>query len=295
MNLSETDESPSHFKTIAIIGLGLIGGSFARLIHHQFPQTQLLAYDTDPTALQKAKEAGIIQDALSTIEDPRLFEADLVVLGTHLAASQMILMQIAQQATQTIRVMDLGSTKTEICATADMLGPHLEFIGGHPLAGREVSGFENGRWDLFLGKRFLLTPCAKTQDGFQATIVDWLHQLGTCPAVMTAGEHDQLMAVVSHFPQFYAVALANLLSQQNPDETLHFLGGGIDDQMRLMASSYAMWGDVFSQNKTAVTGVLDQFIHVLTQMRADLQQDNLGDWFARSHQIYAMYQSNKDA
>jgi prephenate dehydrogenase len=191
--------------------------------------------------------------------------------------------------------MDLGSSKATICRIAESLPAHIQFIGGHPLAGREISGFDNSRWDLFFKKRFLLSTCARTPEPLLSQVESWLKTLGTIPIVVGAEDHDRLMALVSHFPQFYAIALANLLARNNPEEALNFLGGGIDDQMRLMISPFEIWHDVFEDNRAHMNTMLDQFIAILTQMKTDLNQDSLASWFETSHSIYHMYQEHKAA
>lgn len=282
------------FKTIACLGLGLIGGSLARLVRHQLPETRILALDT-PEVMAAAQQDGTIHQSLSGVDDPVLRSADLVILGTHLCQSYDLLRTLAKQAdvTHPLNVMDLGSTKAGICAVAESLPPQIRFIGGHPMAGREVSGYTNGRWDLFVGKRFLLTPCQRTTPELKEAVTQWLTSLNLIPIYLDTAEHDHLMSLVSHFPQFYAVALANLLHRQNPERVLHFLGGGIDDQMRLMASPYTMWRDVFQENKTDLDATLAQFIDILTDMRTDLASDQLDTWFDRSHEVYQRYQTNK--
>jgi len=275
-------------STVSIIGLGLIGGSLAKLIRRQLPETKIFALDKDEV-LENALASKVIDDKLQNLEDDKLYQSDLIILGTHLDTSETILTTLAESG-RPVCVMDLGSVKTPICQLADTLPDTLTFIGGHPMAGREVSGFEHSHWNIFLSKRFLFAPCEKTSPEFQQTISLWLEQLGMFPVVVDYQHHDQLMAFVSHFPQFYAIALANLLAQNNPSELLQFSGGGIDDQMRLMASPDDMWQLVFSKNKNNLEAVLDQFIQILSEMKTQLSANHLKPAFDQSHEIYSHYQ-----
>ncbi len=292
--MTQTQQVATPFQSICLIGLGLIGGSFAKLIRHQLPKTHLMAFDKLPV-LEQAKSDGVIDKALTDLTDPQLYETDLIVLGTHLYPSYEILKTITQHTSVPLRMMDLGSTKSGICQIADNLPTHFSFIGGHPLGGKEVSGYENSHWNLFVGKRFLLTPCNKTPDEFKHQIEAWLTQLQMQPVFLDYQQHDALMSMVSHFPQFYAVALANLLKQNAPEEALKFLGGGIDDQMRLMASPYSVWEGIFQENKENLNNILSQFIAILTQMQQDLANNQLESWFHGSHETYQLYQHYKQS
>ena len=287
--------SKARFHQIAFIGLGLIGGSLAKLIRHQLSESVIWALD-QPEVTTAALNDGLLNDALQNIEDARLLEADLIIVATHLSQSRQILETLAERSkamATPLAIMDIGSTKQSVCQWVETLSGNFVFIGGHPLAGREVSGYANSLPTLFSGKRFLLTPCQKTPPDFQAEIEAWLTQLGTIPVAITAEEHDRLMSVVSHFPQFYAIALANLLAENQPETLLHFLGGGIDDQMRLMASPYVMWKDVFHENKANMNAVLTQFIGILQAMQADLNADDLSPWFEHSQDIHQRYKQLK--
>lgn len=287
---------PATPEMVAIIGLGLIGGSLAKAIAQHSPKTVVLGFDT-PEVMGRAVQEGVIMDALMSLDDPMLDEVDLVILGCHVLENKSILEALARTPViareKPLYVMDLGSTKASIVALSEILGPHVVFLGGHPLAGREVGGFANSRADLFSGKRFLLTPTDKTPQDFVQGVSQWLTSLGTLPVVIPPDQHDRLMALVSHFPQLYAVGLANLLAQNNPEQTLRFLGGGIDDQMRLMASPTEMWRDVYADNRENVLSVLDQFLTVMSGLREAVASDDLEPWFDQSHAIYAQYQHYK--
>ncbi len=280
------------FQRVAFIGLGLIGGSMAKRVRQALPQTEIAAIDTQ-SVLDSALAMGVIHQPFETISQMLAFEPDLIILGTHLHPSYALLQELATHAQQPLDVMDLGSVKAKICQMAESLPETIDFIGGHPLAGREISGFEQSREDLFLGKRFLLTPCLTTSEPFQAAVMSWLEMIQMVPMVMEPVAHDQLMALVSHFPQFYAIALANLINEHQPETTLRFLGGGIDDQMRLMASPENVWEDIFDDNQTHLLDILDQFSKILETMKQSVKTGQLRQHFETSHQVHALYKSYK--
>ncbi|MCA9789022.1 MAG: prephenate dehydrogenase/arogenate dehydrogenase family protein [Cyanobacteria bacterium HKST-UBA05] len=287
------------FGQVVFIGLGLIGGSMAKRLRYELPQTRILACDK-PEVLQLALEEGLIDEGLSSPTQAEVYaENTLVVLATHLNQSYAVMADICKAAPtdlqHPLQMMDLGSTKSTICRLAEQLSVQydleLDFVGGHPMAGREISGFQNSRSDLFLDKLFMLTPCATTTEGFLNKLVQWLEDLKVRPHVPDVTLHDKTMSLVSHFPQFYAIALGNLLHRNDPETLLHYLGAGLDDQLRLMISPHNMWQDIFLDNKTHLESALEDFITILSEMKAQLaQSQSLQAWFDKSHDVHHIYQ-----
>lgn len=278
------------FQTIAFVGLGLIGGSFARLIKKHHPQTTILAYDPHPQVLAQAYMEKVIDVGLSSITDSIVKQADLIIVATHLHQSYEDLKTLKQHWPETL-VMDLGSAKQKICRLAEDL--ELPFVGGHPLAGKEVSGFENSDAELFEDKRFLICPTKFAPLDSIDQLQGWLAQLSLDVHSMSALSHDRLMALVSHFPQAYALVLAKLLKEAEEQWDFHpleFAGGGLHDHIRLMGSSQTMWENVFHDNQLAVDAVLEDMIGVLQNFREQVQaKATLGGFFEPSHQYYQDY------
>ena len=279
------------FQKIIIIGLGLIGGSFAKLIKAQHPQVGITAVDTNPKTLALAVEEKIIKEGVSSIEKLLLSKYDLIIIATHLHASYDILKFLSDQKSTT-PIIDLGSSKQAICQLVNGLDSSICFIGGHPLAGREVTGFEKSDATIFLGKKFLLCPCEKTTPEFQQTIMNWLTSLSFECLVIRADIHDAWMALVSHFPQAYALILSKLLKDVGANwdkDPIAFAGGGLHDHIRLMGSSEQMWQDVFCDNKEALDSVLAEFMNEIHAFRLALQRNEYTDWFKTSKTIYDRY------
>jgi prephenate dehydrogenase len=280
------------FKHVAVIGLGLIGGSLAKLIHRELPASQLFAFDIDNNTLQRALDDSVIQHTLMGLNDPQFKHIDLVILATHPKQSLQDLETLSDHWPH-LKVMDLGSAKQSICTHAEALAAPIQFIGGHPLAGKEVSGFEASDAALFFKKRFLLTPCRKTPPEFTKAMLTWLQQLQFETRVVSPEAHDTWMALVSHFPQAYALILARILDQSGhdwPEPPLAFAGGGLHDHIRLMGSSEAMWQDVFHHNADALDTVLEQVIQEITAFRTAIKtQQVLSPWFNASAPIYEAY------
>lgn len=290
----------SHFPKIAIIGLGLIGGSMAKLIRQELPQTTLYAYDIASDTLDSAEKSGLIQEQLSDLDDPLLGEVDLIILATHLKQSITCLLQLAE-AWPSAQIIDLGSAKQSISDVANALDAPISFIGGHPLAGKELSGFVHSDATLFYGKRFLLTPCEKTLPEFETKISAWLAQLSFKSMAVSSETHDAMMALVSHFPQAYALILGRLLTRfgtEWPESPMAFAGGGLHDHIRLMGSSEPMWTDVFQENQGALDAVLGEVVAEIEAFRAAMRSEHsaeLSEWFKASSPIYeAYYQKKKE-
>ncbi|MBY0450276.1 MAG: prephenate dehydrogenase/arogenate dehydrogenase family protein [Cyanobacteria bacterium] len=290
------------FKHLSVIGFGLIGGSFAMAARSVYPDLWIQAIDPSSQTLQYVLHHEIINEASLTLPDS-FADDHLIVLATHLNQSLDILAQVAHRVeNKPIVVTDIGSCKRAICSRGETLLPH-QFIGGHPLAGKEKSGIEYASALLFTGKPYVLCPSASVFSGhLQANqhyeqLKLFLNGLGVHLKTLDPDSHDRYMAYMSHFPQLYAILLTNLLYQHEPGRMLGFHGGGIDDQMRLSASPYPMWRDVFEQNHDYITQVLREFQTLTAEslqalgavdpagaLKQDKAKMNL--WFDRAHRIH---------
>lgn len=283
------------FKHLTVIGLGLIGGSFAMAVRSVFPEIHILGVDEDEEALTYAIRAGIV-DKVSRKLPERYEENHLVVIATHLNSSLTVLSSVAHTIKDlTVKdavVMDVGSCKRAICDLAEMTLPD-QFIGGHPMAGKEFSGIEQATSLLMMGKWFLLTPLKNTPSQTLSRLEQFLSSLGTLPKVVDAESHDRYMAYVSHLPQLYAIGLTNLLFQHEPARLLSYHGGGIDDQLRLSASPYVMWRDVYAQNQDNVKAALDGLIQELQRLSASLSGDALETAFLQANMVHRVFHDLK--
>lgn len=281
---SSTFVSISH---VTLVGLGLIGGSFAMLLRERLPHVRVCGIDAHEATLQKALQREVVHHAFRTL--PTTFEGahHLVVLASHLQVNAHYLTQLGdgRLANQPhVTITDMGSCKRAIASLGEALLPE-QFIAGHPMAGRETSGLETASSLLFVGKRFLLTPSKTVAPERLEAVLGLLNQLGMRPSTLSAEEHDHTMAFISHFPQLCAILLTNLLAKHQPGKLLAFHGGGIDDQLRLAASPYAMWKDIYAENADNLRPILDEFITSIEALKHDLDQPELEQWFTTSNQI----------
>ncbi len=286
-----TTNSPPRFERIALIGIGLIGSSLARVVRRNRLADHIAVCARTHATLDKARALGI---ADSTTTDPRacVDGADLVVLCTPLGTYGEITRAIAPGLRPGAIVTDVGSAKE--CVIADV-GPHLpegvHFVPGHPIAGTEHSGPESGFAELFRGRYCLLTPPPGTDTGAVARIEALWRQAGMTVEIMSARHHDRVLAITSHLPHLIAytiVGTATDLEEQVKAEVIKFSAGGFRDFTRIAASDPVMWRDVFLANRDAVLEMLARFTEDLTALQRAIrwgEGEILQDRFTRTREI----------
>jgi prephenate dehydrogenase len=255
------------FDKIGIVGLGLIGGSIALAARQLWPTGLVVAVDVKDT-LEKAMVLHAIDVAA---DDPVvLADVDLVILAAPVRQNLELLASLSEHVSRAAVVTDTGSTKRDIVAAARSLPPRLTFVGGHPLGGAARGGIEHARPDLFAGRPWLFTP--GTDGG--AAAVDKLSEfataLGAKPRLLTATEHDHLLAYISHLPQLVSSALMHLVGDAVGPDGLALTGRGLQDVTRLASSPAGIWKDVCASNADELGPALDALVKVLTDLRADL-------------------------
>ena len=286
-----SESPPPHFERIALIGIGLIGSSLARLVRRDNLADHIAVCARTHASLDKARDLGF---ANSTTTDPRacIDGADLVVLCTPLGAYAEIARVIAPGLRPAAIITDVGSAKE--CVIADV-GPHLpegaHFVPGHPIAGTEYSGPEAGFAELFEGRFCILTP----PPGADAAAVErvaalWRHA-GMTVQTMSARHHDRVLAITSHLPHLIAytiVGTATDLAEEARSEVIKFSAGGFRDFTRIAASDPVMWRDVFLNNRDAVLEMLARFTEDLTALQRAIrwgEGEVLEDRFTRTREI----------
>jgi cyclohexadieny/prephenate dehydrogenase len=289
--MSACTNTPPRFERIAMIGIGLIGSSLARVIRRDGLADHIAVCARTHATLDKARALGI---ADSTTTDPRacVEGADLVVLCTPLGTYGEIASAIAPSLRPEAIVTDVGSAKE--CVIADV-GPHLpervHFVPGHPVAGTEHSGPEAGFAELFRDRFCLLTPPPGTDAGAVAKIEALWRQAGMTVEIMSARHHDRVLAITSHLPHLIAytiVGTATDLEEQVKAEVIKFSAGGFRDFTRIAASDPVMWRDVFLSNRDAVLEMLARFTEDLTALQRAIrwgEGEILQDKFTRTREI----------
>ena len=264
------------FPSIAIVGLGLIGGSIALGIRERWPESRVFGVDTEPV-LAHALGSGAIERGVVSVD--ALPNVSLIILAAPVRQNIELLQQIGSGGRvlsdladrQTI-VTDVGGTKRDIVNAARALPPAITFVGGHPLGGGERGGFAFARPDLFAGRPWIFTPDRHASTGAVEQLSRFVTGLGAKPSILSAEEHDRVMAFVSHLPQLVASALMDTVGTAAHGDGLGMAGRGLVDTTRLASSPADVWRDICLTNADSIGEALDCFIARLTQLRGDLRR-----------------------
>ncbi len=269
------------FQRIGIYGVGLIGGSLGLAFKRFNPSLRILGIGRDPGRLKTARRLGAID--FWQIESGADFSGcDLIILATPVEHILSTLRTLGARLHPGSVVTDVGSTKRRICAEAwRYLPPDVEFIGGHPIAGREVAGVENCVEDLFKGAPYVICPRPGVPPRNLRRLRTLVTGSGARAWVLSPEEHDRTIAQLSHLPQLLSTALAHVSGK----EKLGLAGGGFRDMTRLAGSSYAVWKSILATNADNIGRALDEFIEHLQRMRSDLKSADLSEEFSRAAQV----------
>lgn len=255
------------FETIAIVGLGLIGGSVALAARNAWPSVVVIGVDAEDV-IGKARARGAIEVASSNLAT--VSDADLVVLAAPVWQNIGRLLELPRHVRPSTVVTDVGSTKRAIVDAARRICEKVTFVGGHPLAGAASSGIESASLDLFAGRRWLFTPEADTSRDTLERLYTFVSAIGAEPHSMGAAEHDHLMAFISHLPQLAASALMQVAGDEVGAPGLRFAGPGLLDTTRLADSPSDIWRDICLTNADYLEAALGRLVEALDGLRAHL-------------------------
>jgi prephenate dehydrogenase len=262
------------FPRIAVVGLGLIGGSIAIAARRAWPSTYVVAIDREPILEQALARKAIDVAAadLATVGD-----VDLIVLAAPVRRNISLLRRVAEWASPSAVITDVGGTKRTIVETASTLANPITFVGGHPLGGGARGGFEFATASLFERRQWIFTPHDVTGSEVVDRLSAFVIGLGAFPTTMTAAAHDRLMALISHLPQLTATALMEVVGRAVASDGLRMAGQGLVDTTRLASSPADVWRDICVTNTDEIRGALDLLIERLSEMRSDLERAEIID------------------
>jgi cyclohexadieny/prephenate dehydrogenase len=280
-----------HFKRIALIGFGLIGGSIARAARRQGLAPEIIATARSAKTRARVRELGIADRVVDTNAEA-VRGADLVILCIPVGACGAVAQEIAGQLESGAIVSDVGSVKAMVVRE---MAPHLparvHFVPAHPVAGTEYSGPDSGFAELFTNRWCILTPPEAAKSEAVEKLRAFWAALGAKVEIMTPDRHDLVLAITSHLPHLIAytiVGTADELAQVTSSEVIKFSAGGFRDFTRIAASDPTMWRDVFLANKDAVLEMLGTFNEDLAKLTRAIRRGDgeaLFDHFTRTRAI----------
>jgi len=259
---------------LALVGTGLIGGSFALALKQAGAVREVLGGGRNPARLTVARELGLIDRAADWAEAG---QADCILLAMPVGETEAVLNKLAPHLKAGAIVTDAGSTKANVVEVARAaLGTRFaDFVPGHPIAGSEQSGPGAARADLYQGKRVVLTPQAETRAGAIAMVRTLWEATGAQVETLEAAQHDRIFAAVSHLPHLAAFALVDDLAQRADGDTFfRFAASGFRDFTRIAGSSPEMWRDIALANRGALVAELDAYLASLQALRSAVSADD---------------------
>jgi len=248
-------------RKVAVIGVGLIGGSVALAMRRGGLAAQVAGYDRDAGALESAARLQVIDQVAESVSEATR-GAELVVIAVPVKAAAAVLHDVGLALDPSAVVTDVGSTKAEVIEVArgELRERFPRFVPGHPIAGREASGVEAATAELFKGARVVLTPVAETDTKAVELVRNAWAGIGAKVSTLAAADHDRIFAAVSHLPHLLSFALVSeLASRPDAADLFGFAAGGFRDFTRIAASSPEMWRDIALQNREALLAELDRY------------------------------------
>lgn len=276
----------TRLSQITLIGVGLIGGSFALDLKKQHRVGKVIGIDINADNLSRALERRVIDEAAQTIDDTSVGNADLVLIATPVSTLSDICCQLEPILADHTIISDVGSTKqSALTAFAQHLPKQLpRCVASHPIAGSDRSGATAARFGLYEGKKLILCPHPMQDESSLKTIEALWQAVGAQTHRMSAAEHDAVFAAVSHLPHLLAFAYMQQIAQADKStEYLKFAGSGFRDFTRIAASHPKMWTDIMLENREPLLALLQHQQHQLAYLAECLHQHN-------SDQLYAYFE-----
>jgi prephenate dehydrogenase len=283
-------------QRVTVLGTGLIGGSFAKALRKYTPDMHIAGWDRREVLLD-AGRSGALNEVFSGSLDAALHGADLIYIALPIGATLDLLPEIGRHAPAHALVTDACSTKLRITTSAAEFFPEKGgalFLGGHPMAGRELAGFNHAEADLFHNAPYALVgPLRGDRDPRVSAFVKILEKIGARPIWLGAQQHDYAVGLASHLPQLAAVALGSFLYDRLDENGLPITlaGPGLRDSLRLAGSPYSTWRDIVLTNREVLSAALDLFARRLEDIRERLGSRELEADFDAANELYKLLRS----
>ena len=260
-------------KQVSIIGVGLIGGSFALDLREHIPGVSITGIDHNEAHINEALELGIIHQ---TADLDSVRSADLIVLALPVNAAINVLTEVLELISEQAIVIDMGSTKQAICEAVAAHPNRANFLATHPIAGTEFSGPSAALKGLFKNKTNIICELDKTSTDLSSQVIILFEAMGMNIRYMTAVDHDKHIAYVSHLSHISSFMLGKTVidKEKNESDIFDMAGSGFESTVRLAKSSPAMWTPIFEQNKENVIETLTEYIQNLNQFKAYMENND---------------------
>ncbi|WP_241080174.1 prephenate dehydrogenase [Natranaerofaba carboxydovora] len=249
-------------KKIAVIGVGLIAGSLSWAIKKSDVSLDIIGIDKSENALINAAKKGIIDDYTTNVVEG-IKDRDMIILGAPVLQIEDLLKKVSSSLKDDAVLIDVGSTKSNVCKKAvEVLPENVNFIGGHPMTGSELSGVEYADSELFINRPFILTPLTDHESGLDKLnfVENLLSRIGAKPVIMDPDEHDYVMASISHLPHFLAFSLvACVMLDEELQIDKELFAGGFRDTTRVAMGDSEMWSEIFIRNKDNLKKWVEKF------------------------------------
>jgi prephenate dehydrogenase len=260
------------FNNVTIIGVGLIGGSLARVLKAKHLATRITGAGRSRATLEQALKIGVI-DRLGNGPAQSVEDADLVVLASPVGTFEKIVNEIGPHLKPGAVLTDVGSVKGALVRKIESaISPGSHYVPAHPIAGREKSGVAESTETLFQGRRCILTPTERTDQKALAAVRDLWSAAGAEVTVMDADLHDKVFAAVSHLPHIAAFAMMCAVTELNTgtEDYVQFSGAGFRDFTRIAGSSPEMWKDICLMNRDNLVEMIDRYLFSLNRFKREI-------------------------
>lgn len=275
-------------KKIGFVGLGLIGGSVAKAIRQYYPDYEIIAFDKNKETLALATQESVIDVACTTIDD-NFANCNYIFLCAPVSYNTAYLKQLKNYLHEDCILTDVGSVKASIHKEVIALGMEENFIGGHPMAGSEKSGFVNSKSILIENAYYIITPSEKISAEKVEAYSSFVESLKALPIVLSYEEHDYITGVISHLPHIIASTLVNFVKNSDDKRELmkHLAAGGFKDITRIASSSPTMWQHICLKNSENIVDILEKYIDMLEDAKEQVKGGS-------EHGIYDLFESSKN-
>lgn len=259
--------------TFGFIGIGLIGGSIAKAIRRVLPESTIIVYNRRESSRTLALNDGTANIATDKV-DSTFSQCDYIFLCTPVKKNVEYLSILKKIINDNCIITDVGSVKTNIHQAVNALGLEEHFIGGHPMAGSEKTGYENANDRLVENAYYPLTPTNKVEQKYVDELTKIVKMIGAIPIRISYEEHDKVVAAISHLPHLIAASLVNLVKHNDSKEEYMktLAAGGFKDITRIASSSPEMWEQICMTNNTNISDMLQKYVDSLLEIKEDLDQ-----------------------